>query len=60
MLNEKTNELRKCQAPLGTLGVIVQYRIEYGFIMSAAICAVPTVLVIWLNVKAGARKFNSP
>ena len=56
MLNEKTNESRKCQAPLSTLGVIVQYGIEYGFIMSAAICAVPTVLVIWLNVQAGRKK----
>ena len=37
-------------APLITAGVVVQYGLEYSFIVSAAISAAATLLLIWLNV----------
>ena len=37
-------------APLITAGVIVQYGLEYSFIVSAAISTVATLLLIWLNI----------
>jgi len=37
-------------APLITAGVIVQYGLEYSFVVSAAISAAATLLLIWLNM----------
>ena len=36
-------------APLITAGAIIQYGLEYGFIISAVISAAATVLLVWLN-----------
>jgi len=38
-------------APLITAGVIVQYGLEYSFVVSAAISAAATLLLIWLNMQ---------
>jgi MFS family permease len=37
-------------APLITAGVIIQYGLEYSFIVSAAISTVATLLLIWLSI----------
>jgi DHA1 family multidrug resistance protein-like MFS transporter len=37
-------------APLITARVVVQYGLEYSFIVSAAISAIATLLIIWLNI----------
>jgi predicted MFS family arabinose efflux permease len=37
-------------APLITAGVIIQYGLGYSFIVSAAISAVATLLLIWLSI----------
>jgi len=37
-------------APLITAGVVVQYGLESSFIVAAAISAVATVLLVWLNM----------
>jgi MFS family permease len=37
-------------APLITAGVVVQYGLEYSFIVSAAISGAATLLLIWLNM----------
>jgi MFS family permease len=38
-------------APLITAGVIIQYGLEYSFIISAGISAAATLLLIWLNMQ---------
>ena len=42
-------------APLITAGAIIQYGLGYGFIVSAAISAAATVLLVWLNRQARSR-----
>lgn len=42
-------------APLITAGVIIQYGLGYSFIVSAAISAAATVLLVWLNRQARSR-----
>jgi DHA1 family multidrug resistance protein-like MFS transporter len=42
-------------APLITAGAIIQYGLEYGFIISAVISAAATVLLVWLNRQARGR-----
>jgi len=42
-------------APLITAGAIIQYGLEYGFIVSAVISAVAIVLLVWLNRQAGSK-----
>jgi len=37
-------------APLITAGVVIQYGLEYSFMVSAAILATATLLIIWLNI----------
>ena len=37
-------------APLITAGVVIQYGLEYSFMVSAAISAAATLLIIWLNI----------
>lgn len=36
-------------APLITAGVVIQYGLEYSFMLSAAILVTATLLIIWLN-----------
>ena len=42
-------------APLITAGVIIQYGLEYSFMVSAAILAAATALLVWLNRQARSR-----
>jgi len=42
-------------APLITAGVIIQYGLGYSFIVSAAISAAATVLLVWLNRQVRSR-----
>jgi len=42
-------------APLITAGVIIQYGLGYSFIVSAAISAAATVLLVWLNRQVKGR-----
>jgi len=42
-------------APLIAAGAIIQYGLEYGFIVSSAISAAATVLLVWLNRQARGR-----
>jgi len=42
-------------APLITAGVIIQYGLGYSFIVSAAISAAATMLLVWLNRQARSR-----
>jgi len=43
-------DVGQATAPLITAGVVVQYGLESSFIVAAAISAVATVLLIWLNM----------
>jgi DHA1 family multidrug resistance protein-like MFS transporter len=42
-------------APLIAAGAIIQYGLVYGFIVSSAISAVATLLLVWLNRQARGR-----
>jgi len=42
-------------APIIAAGAIIQYGLEYGFIVSSAISAAATVLLVWLNRQAGSK-----